>query len=530
MTMRSKNTRAPGKRENYLSTNPPPRVPRSAFNRSYSLKTTFESGVLVPVHVDEVLPGDTINLRSAYFCRMATPLTVPFDGIHLETQTFFVPLRQLWDNFVLMMGERVDPDDHNSYTVPQITSPSGGWLANTLGDYMGIPIAKDITVNALFFRAYNHIWNTWYRDADIQDSVVVDRDDGPDTETDYVLLRRGKRKGYLSGARPFAQRGDEVTMPLGSSAPVSIVADSTGYPTFDSSGGGTDIQLDKTTGSPERVIGTGLSTGNLSWGDPHLEGTADLSSATAATINVMREALATQHLLERDARGGGRYWEIIHSHFGVTPDHIRLERPELLGTQSIRLNTTPVPQTSENVSLQRTGDLAGFTTGLGVGRPVVKSFEEHGIVMTLASVRADLSFQQGVHRMFTRQTRYDHFWPDFAHLGEQAVLNREVYYNNDAQDTETWGFQPRFEEYRHRDSMITGEFRSDHTTPLDFWHLGIDFGTTRPNLNAAFIEENPPISRVLSLSGSTQFLLDCFHQLKHVRPMPRFATPGLMRF
>ena len=506
------------------------RVPRSAFDRSYNHKTTMDSGYLYPLHWDEVLPGDTINFRPSFLVRLTSALQRPYmDGLYFDWQAFFIPARLVWDNFVKMMGERVDPGDHNDYTLPQMSPPSGGHLVGSLSDYLGIPTEVEIDHMSLLHRSYNLVWNTWYRDADIQDSVVVDLDDGPDNTTDYELLKRGKRKDYLSGCRPFAQRGDAVELPLGSSAPVTISADSTGYPTFDSSGGGTDIQLQYTTGSPERVFGTGLSSGDLSWGDPHLEGTADLTSATAATINTIRQAIATQHLLEADARGGGRYWEVVFSSFRVTPDHIQLDRPQLLCTGSMEIGVQVVPQTSKTDVLQATGDLKAYGVSAQTGRGFVSTFREHGFILMLCSVRAELGYQQGLHRAFSRQTRFDHYWPQFAALGEQAVLSKEIYADGTASDDDVWGYAPRYEEYRHRNNMITGQLRSTFATSLDTWHLGLDFAS-RPTLNAAFIEEDPPVDRVVALITYPHFLVDMYVKQTHVRPMPRFATPGLVRF
>lgn len=518
-------TRAPG-RENPLQSNQPTRIPRSSFDRSYRHLTTIDAGILYPLHIDEVLPGDTLNLRPAFFVRMATPLKPFMDGLWFEYQCFFVPYRQLWTNFVKMMGERDDPADNNDFTTPQMTPPSGGHLVGSLSDYLTIPVQEDIDPHSsMFHRAYNHIYNTWYRDADLQDSVVVDMDNGPDTETDYVLLRRGKRKDYLTGARPFAQRGTAVTLPLGSAAPVVVSAgDTVAFGT--AADGAQDFQVLSTGIAMSRKTGTWSATQDVTV-TSGME--ADLTSATAASINTIRTALATQHVLERDARGGGRYWEVIGNHFNVYPDHIQLQRPELLMTGSVSVNAVPVAQTGVSEVFKPLGGLAAYVTASQVGRGFVKSFQEHGIIMLLGSVRAELTYQQGLNRMFSRLTRFDHYWPDFAHIGEQAVLSKEIFADGAAADQDVWGYQPRYEEYRHRDSVITGEFRSAFSGSLDVWHIALDFAT-RPVLNAAFIEENPPVIRLIATSTDAQFLCDSYFKIAHTRPMPRFATPGMTRF
>lgn len=535
----AKQTRARGSRENPLQTNPPPRIPRSAFDRSYSHKTTFDSGLLIPIHVDEILPGDTLNWKPAFLARLATPNKPFIDGLKFDWQAFFIPTRQVWTNFVKQQGERIDPADHNDYTTPQMTPAVGGHLVGSLADYFTMPTEEVYAHSSLFHRAYNHIYNTWYRDADLQDSVVVDLDDGPDTDTDYIPLRRGKRKDYLSGARPFAQRGTAVTLPLGTSAPLQGTAPITGTdaPLFDVGGSSALTMLQGASGSPDvHISASPAGIANLEWNDPKLlqdfSGlTVDLTGATAATISTIRNALATQHVLERDARGGGRYWEVTGAHFGVFPDHIRLTRPELLATGSMSIQTTPVPQTgvAEFGIQTQLGELGAYSVASQVGRGFVKNFEEHGMIMVLASVRADLTYQQGLNRMFSRLTRFDYFLPDFAHIGEQAVLSKEIFADGSANDDDVWGYQPRYEEYRHRDSVITGELRSTFSTSLDIWHLGLDFAT-RPVLNAAYIVENPPVSRVVLSTAEPEFILDCYFKIKHVRPMPRFGTPGLTRF
>ncbi len=524
----------------------PTRVPRSAFDRSFSHKTTIDSGFLYPLFRDEVLPGDTVTIKPAYFARMATPLKPFMDGLHLDYQFFFCPLRLVWDNFVRMMGERPAPADHNDYTVPQMLAPTpNGHLNGSLSDYLALPLDNDAqTHSSLYHRTYNLIHREWYRDENLQDPVVVDMDDGPDDTTDYALLRRGKRKDYFTGALPFAQKGTAVSLPLGTSAPLVgvIDIDGTAAPEF-TLGGSSGVKLKNVSGIANTDWSVAASGNNTAvWDQPRLEvdlstGTADLSAATAATINDIRTAIGIQHLLERDARGGTRYREQVLAHFGVQTDDIRLMRPELLATGTTPVQVTQVPQMSAQIGGSGTtlGDLAAFATAQTVGRGFTKTFTEHGIVMGIVSIRAELTYQQGMDRAMSRDSRYEFFWPDLANLGEQAVLSKEIYSDGTGDesaqsgDWSIWGYQPRYEEYRHRPSMITGQFRSTFAQSLDVWHLGLDFAT-RPVLNAAFIEETPHVDRVVQLETEPEFLIDCFYKVTHVRPMPKFGTPGMTRF
>ncbi len=516
-------------------------IPRSKFDSQKSYKTTFDSGYLVPVYVDEVLPGDTINLQMTAFARLATPLFPIMDNMHLDSFFFFVPNRLVWENWQKFMGERYpDPDSSIDYTVPETTSPAGGYAVNSLQDYMGLPTAGQITGSntvthcAFWTRAYNLIWNEWFRDQNLQDSAVVDIDDGPDSPADYVLRRRGKRHDYFTSSLPWPQKGQAVTLPLGGNAEVL----SNGNIIKFSTSAWTDREIRARPSPSDSSLGVVLgdtSAGTYSALEFGTESGlyADLSTATAATINQLRQSFQIQKLLERDARGGTRYTEIIRSHFGVVSPDARLQRPEYLGGGSTPVSINPVAQTSatglaEDTSPQ--GNLAAFGTALAYNHGFTYNATEHGVLIGLVSVRADLTYQQGLPRMWSRSTRYDFYFPAFATLGEQAVLNKEIYCTGTATDDEVFGYQERWAEYRYKPSQITGYFRSTAAGTLDAWHLAQEFGTL-PALNDEFIEDTPPVERVVAIGAEAngkQFLFDAFFNVRQARPMPLYSVPGLI--
>jgi len=510
-------------------------IPRSSFDCQSTHKTTFDAGNLVPVYVDEVLPGDTFKLNMTAFARLSTPLFPIMDNMVLDSFFFFVPNRLIWSNWQKFMGQQANPSDSISYVVPQQVSPAGGYVIGSLQDYMGLPtvgqVAAGQTVSHCAFwpRAYNLIWNEWFRDENLQNSVTVDTGDGPDTVTNYTLLKRGKRKDYFTSALPWPQKGASVTLPLGSRAPVAIDSSSgsANHVTvqYQNTAAQRFLVADGTSGDYVYPYGTTADTSNALY--------ADLSTATAATINQLRQSFQIQKLLERDARGGTRYTEIIRSHFGVISPDARLQRPEYIGGGSTTININPIAQTSATgVTGGSTpmGNLAAMGTALAHNHGFTQSFTEHGVIIGLVSVRADLTYQQGLSKMWSRSTRYDFYFPAFATLGEQAVLNKEIYVTGNTTDNDVFGYQERWAEYRYNPSRISSLFRSTAAGTIDAWHLAQKF-TSVPTLNSTFIQDNPPVSRVVAVGSAAngqQFIFDSFFDVRKTRPMPMYSVPGLI--
>lgn len=513
--------------EHKFSNVPSVNIRRSTFNRSHGLKTTFDAGNLVPIFWDEALPGDTHILDLTAFARLSTPIKPVMDNMFMEFFFFSVPNRLVWDNWQKFCGEQVDPGDSIDYTIPTISWTNGGGATEmTLPDYLGLPIktTNNVTVSALYTRAYNLIWNEWFRDQNLQDSVTVDTGDGPDTTSNYSILKRGKRHDYFTSALPWPQKGDAVDLPLGTSADILRESNAPAVHLYTAGSDST---------APTNTLSAIASGGDVALAqastelsmDPNGGLYADLSTATAATINSLRQAFQIQTLLERDARAGTRYVEIIKGHFGVTSPDFRLQRPEYLGGGSIPININPVAQTSESNTTNQ-GNLAGFGTVSGKGVGFTASFTEHSIILGLVSVRADLTYQQGIERQYLRSTRYDYYWPSLARIGEQVVENQEIYFDDatPANNESAFGYQERYAEYRYKPSKITGLFRSDATGTLDIWHLSEDFSSL-PALNDSFIQDDPPIDRIIATPTEPHFIYDSYINLRSVRPMPIYGVP-----
>lgn len=523
---------------------PEAEIQRSTFDRSHGVKTTFNAGKLIPVLVDEVIPGDTHKLRDHLFGRLATPIVPFMDNLYLDTHYFFVPTRLIWENWEKFNGAQDNPDDSTDFIIPTMKSPADtGYAELSVFDHFGIPPKiAGLEHTSLPLRAYNLIWNEWYRDQNLQDSVTVNKGDAADAATIYTLLPRGKRKDYFTSGLPRPQKGPAVNLPLGISAPVHTSSEHT------TSAGGIPLKFRRSVDGSNTITNYGYinsgETATYSTGGPatpnvtggiyptNLE--ADLSEATAATINSLRLAFQIQKMYERDARGGTRYVEILKAHFNVTSPDFRLQRPEYLGGNSKKITSTVVPQTSSTDGTTPQGNLSAYAMVSDSGSGFTHSFTEHGYIIGLVSLRADLNYQQGLNRLWSRKTRFDFYWPALSHLGEQAILNKEIYAQGDSVtdsngiiDEQVFAYQERHAEYRYKPNEIHGAFRSSYSAPLDMWHLAQNF-TSLPKLNASFIEENPPVDRVIAVENEPHIILDCWMDYTSTRPMPVYAVPGLV--
>ncbi len=504
---------------------------RSQLNRSCGLKTTLDAGFLNPIFVDEVLPGDTLTMRATQFGRLATPLFPTLDNLYIDTHWWFVPNRLLWENWERMQGSQDDPADSIDFEVPQVTPPGGGWAHYSLADYFGLPIsiAGSPAVNALHFRAYNLIYNEWYRSEYLQDSADVPLGDGPDVSGIYPVRKRGKRADYFTSCLPWPQKGPAVPLAVGGTAPVIADPSSTtpNTPRFQFAGGASNVHLGSDVGPQNAhwLTSPGVSLVAPTWQESGLM--ADLASATGANVNHLRYSVALQRILERDARAGTRYTEILKSFWQVDSPDGRLQRPEFLGGGTQRITMTPVPNTSE-ATAQNQGDLAAYGVVSGSAGGFNHSFVEHGVIIGINCLRADMTYQQGMERMWSRRNRYDFYMPPMAHIGEQPVLNKEIYVSgNPTIDDDVFGYQEAWAEYRYKPSRVTSTMRSAASGSFDPWHLALNFPSL-PVLNSSFIEEDPPVDRIIAVPSEDHLLLDMFFDYKSARAMPVFSVPGMM--
>ncbi len=542
---------------------------RSTFDRSASVKTSFNAGDIVPFFLEEVLPGDTFNVKSSKVVRMQTLLTPMMDNVYLDTYYFFVPNRLVWKHWKEFNGENTESAwiPETKYEVPQITSPSGtGWTVGTIADYFGIPTGvPNLSVSALPFRAYALVMNEWFRDQNLSDPLVVPDDDatvaGVNTGTFVSDVAKGgkpyvaaKYHDYFTSCLPSPQKGPDVVIPVAEAGNYAVV------------GNGKTLAL--TNGSTIGALGFGWETTTPRFGiynnqygnapssaGPSASGTtgfygiptkeqlgSDLSksglvaistgNAQAATINQLRLAFQIQKLYERDARGGSRYIEILKSHFGVTSPDARLQRPEYLGGNRVPININQVIQQSGTGSGSSTpqGTVVGMSQTTDSHSDFIKSFTEHGFILGVMVARYDHTYQQGLDRMWSRKSRFDYYWPVFANIGEQAVKNKEIYAQGNTQDDEIFGYQEAWADYRYKPNRVTGEMRSAYAQSLDVWHLADDY-STRPTLSDAWIREDKTnIDRVLAVTSETsnQFFADIYVQNRATRPMPLYSVPGLM--
>jgi len=523
------------KNQHQFAISPPPSVPRSTFDRTKKLITTFDAGLCIPCFAEEVLPGDTMAVNMTTFFRFATLLKPLFADVVLDVQFYAVPLRLLYLNWNKLLGEQLDPGDA-PYTgeIPQMTAPAGGYLNSSLHDYLGLPTqVEGIEHSSLYHRAYYKIWDEHYRDENMQDSLIRGVSfisDGPDDPADFELQPRGKRHDYFTSCLPWPSKGATVELPLGTVAPVVSNTNSIDF----NVGGTTDTHIagngvDDTMiwgANPAVSLPVGASFGT----ETGLQ--ADLSAATAATINQLREAAAIQRLLERDARGGNRLPELIHAHFGVQMPEAQW-RSEYLGGGSARLGVHEVPQTSQDPTQDTPqGNLAAYATGTGRNIGFNASFVEHSIVLGILSARSEDThiYQQGIDRQFLRKTRFDFFWPELSNLGEEVVFNGEIYAQGTTGvagvDSTAFGYQERWSSYRFGVSKVTGQFRSNFAQSLDLWHLSPEFANL-PQLGDTFIQEpSSNYDRVVAVPSEPHFLLNAEFRIKHARPIPTRSIPG----
>lgn len=518
---------------------------RTKFDRSHVYKTTFNSGKLIPVFVDEVLPGDTTRMSVNYFARLATPIKPIMDNIYLDWFFFFVPNRLLWDHWQNFCFEEEDSNDKTDYVIPTVTAAvnSDNNYVGSLWDYFGLPVNTSNTISgisALPFRAVYLIWNEWFRDENLQKSVKIQKGDanevldssrvseqpswlfssGTTIVSGHACPPRGKRHDYFTSALPWTQKGPGVDISLTGNAPIMATTNTEPRPHMP----GIYVARDGASHTLFASMTWDSAPSDVQTGSVY----ADLSQVSAVTINGLRTAFQMQKFYERLARGGTRYTEVLRSFFGVVSPDARLQRPEFLGSFTKMVMVNPIAQTSATDNTSPQGNLSAYGVTASNFHGFTKSFVEHGYIIGFVCARADLTYQQGINKMWLRSTVYDFYWPTFAHLGEQAIELREIYAQGTTDDSKVFGYQERYAEYRYKPSQITGKFRSSVTGGnLDVWHLS-QFFSNAPTLNEEFITENPPIKRIVAVRDEPEFLLDIGFRYTTVRPMPMFGTPGLV--
>lgn len=519
-------------------------ISRSRFDRSCSVKTSFNVGDIIPFFVDEVLPGDTFSIDTAKVCRLQTPLTPIMDNIYLDTYYFFVPNRLVWEHWRQFNGENTESAwlPQTEYSVPQITAPEGGWDVGTIADYMGIPTGvSGLSVNAMPFRAYALICNEWFRDENLCDPLNIPVSDatvvGVNTGTFVTDVAKGglpykaaKFRDYFTSCLPAPQKGPDVGLGLSGSFPVTTPLKSSGSGHV---GLGWNTSNDTPAGGPfGDTLLSGSNTQNSSYSGMYPNNlSVDLGDANMITINALRLAFQLQKLYEKDARGGTRYIEILKAHFGVTSPDSRLQRPEYLGGNRCPINIDQVVQTSATGAGETPqGNTAAYSLTTDYHSDFTHSFVEHGFVIGLMVARYDHTYQQGLARQWSRKTRFDYYWPVLANIGEQAVLNKEIYAQGIDKDNEVFGYQEAWADYRYKPSYCTGEMRSTYATSLDVWHLGDDYSAL-PSLSPSWIfEDKATVDRVLAVTSSVsnQLFADIYIKNLCTRPMPLYSVPGLI--